>query len=254
MAVRHRSDITARVAVLQRGWARPGTIFTQGLTYAHGSLWESVGLYGASGLRQIGLPDLRQRWSAPLPGRLFGEGLCPSVAGLWQLTWREGVAVCWDPMRRCVREEISYDREGWGACTTPLGVLTSDGTDELVVRDPDTLRPSRTLRVRAARRPVFGLNDLEWAHGRIWANVHGRDCIVGIEPDTGAVTDLVDARGLRRHAEGALDVFTGLAHDPRSGLFYVTGRCWPRMFAVRFAVLDHHPVDLDLPAAPVGVS
>jgi glutaminyl-peptide cyclotransferase len=247
----HR-DITARVAVLHRGWARPGTSFTQGLAIAQGSLWESVGLYGASGLRQLGLPDLRPRWSATLPDRLFGEGICRSTAGLWQLTWREGAAVCWDPVHRCVREEVAYDREGWGACTTPRGVLTSDGTSELVVRDPDTLRPLQALEVRAAGRPVFGLNDLEWALGRIWANVHGRDCVVGIDPDTGSVTDLVDARGLRQHAGTGLDVLNGLAHDPRSGFFYVTGKRWPRMFAVQFAVVDHHPgVDLDLPTTPV---
>jgi glutamine cyclotransferase len=245
-------DITARVAVLQRGWARPRTSFTQGLTIAHGSLWESVGLYGASGLRQLGLPDLRPRWSVALPDRFFGEGLCLSVAGLWQLTWREGVAVCWDPVHRCMREEVAYDREGWGACSAPLGVLTSDGTSELVVRDPGTLRPLRAIEVRAGGRPVFGLNDLEWAHGRIWANVYGRDCLVGIDPDTGAVTDLVDARGLRPHAGTGLPVFNGLAHDPRSGLFYVTGKCWPRMFAVRFAVADQLPApDIELPSAPV---
>lgn len=238
--------------VVVREWARPQTVFTQGLSVAFGSLWESMGLYGASGIRQLGRDGSTPRWTGWLPDRMFGEGICPSPSGLWQLTWRESVAVRWDVSRRRISGEVGYDRDGWGACLSPLGVLTSDGSSELVVRDPFTLGVRRIVEITSAGRPVFGLNDLEWATGRIWANIYGLDCYVGIDPSDGSVTDLVDARELRvRATERATEVLNGLAYARSTASFYATGKGWPRLFEIDFAAADFDPLEtFELPAAP----
>lgn len=247
----HRTPRPWTVSV-RRAWPRPAEAFTQGLCLAHGRLWESTGIYGRSSLHELcpgtGVP----RWSGALPGAMFGEGVCPAPAGMWQLTWREGVAVQWDLRDRRIRGETHYDREGWGACGSPLGVITSDGGDELVVRDPLSLRERRVITVTSMGRPVFGLNDLDWAAGRIWANVHGLDCYLGIDPDDGSVTDLVDARVLRSMLASDSDqVLNGLAHTGCAGSFYVTGKCWTRLFEVVLVVSDLDPPDaFDLPTAP----
>ena len=77
----------------------------------------------------------------------------------------------------------------------PAGeVVTSDGSSELVRRDPVTLEPRAVVHVRCQGRRVRWLNDLAWAGGLVWANVLGTTCIAGIDLETGEVTDVVDAR------------------------------------------------------------
>ena len=74
----------------------PGRGFTQGLIEQDGTVWESTGLYGSSALCRYRLGDERAERSAALPADLFGEGICRAGDVIWQLTWRERVALRWD--------------------------------------------------------------------------------------------------------------------------------------------------------------
>ncbi len=49
-----------------------------------------------------------------------------------------------------------------GICAAEGYVLTSDGTSELVRRDPATLAPLEVIRVRLDGERVMDLNDLQW--------------------------------------------------------------------------------------------
>ena len=136
--------------------------------------------------------------------------------------------------------------------TAARGVVASDHVIE-AVRDSARRRWCQARsQVSSAGRPVFGLNDLEWATGRIWANVYGLDCYVGIDPSDGSVTDLVDARELRvRATERATEVLNGLAYARSTASFYATGKGWPRLFEIDFAAADFDPLEtFELPAAP----
>ncbi|CAE8674658.1 unnamed protein product, partial [Polarella glacialis] len=70
--------------------------FTQGLLWINGSLYESTGLYGKSGVREIRLTDdgraevVRQSRLGP---KDFGEGLVHSGGQLLQLLWHQGEGV-----------------------------------------------------------------------------------------------------------------------------------------------------------------
>jgi glutaminyl-peptide cyclotransferase len=225
--------VRVRKVVVHRRLPHAREIFTQGLTFAYGTLWESAGLYGRSGLRELRLPEGAEHWTGPLPDHLFGEGIVRAPTGIWQLTWREGVALRWDTGTRRISAEVPYDREGWGACLCPEGVVTSDGSDELVIRDPARLTPQRTVAVRLDGRPVTGLNDLEWSAGRVWATVFGADRYLGVDLADGTVTDTVDATELRRmDATRGADVLNGIA--AADGFFYVTGKRWSTLFEVTF--------------------
>ena len=82
--------------------------------------------------------------------------------------------------------------------------------------------------------PVTELNELECADGQVWANVWGTSQIVRIDPTTGAVTAVVDARGLLDPAELAdAGVLNGIAYLG-DGEFLLTGKNWPTMFRVQF--------------------
>lgn len=212
----------------------PGRGFTQGLIVADGTVWESTGGYGQSALHRYEFGAQRPEGHAPLPPELFGEGICRAGAYLWQLTWRERVALRWDARSLDLLGTIRFNREGWGICAADGFVLTSDGSSELVRRDPATLEPLQVIRVHLDGERLAGLNDLDWAAGRVWANLFGKRYLAGIDPGSGAVTDLVDAKAvMERHWGDPEAVLNGVAALPGAGEFLLTGKGWRSMYHVR---------------------
>jgi glutaminyl-peptide cyclotransferase len=224
-----------RLTVLRR-LPHPGRGFTQGLIAADGVVWESTGQYGESTLRRYRLGAPQADAAVDLPPELFGEGICRVGRHLWQLTWKERVALRWDPERLDLLDTVAYNREGWGICHTGSSVLTSDGSSELVRRDPRTLAPLGLVVARFGGQRVGGLNDLEWAGGRVWANVAPRACLAGIDPATGEVTDIVDAGAVReRHRRDPQAILNGVTALPGTGEFLLTGKGWDWLYHVRLA-------------------
>jgi glutamine cyclotransferase len=138
----------------------------------------------------------------------------------------------------------------------PAGeVVTSDGTSELVRRDPMTLEPHAVVRVHCRGHRVRWLNDLAWAGGLIWANVLGTTCIAGVDLASGEVTDVVDARAAReRHGDPEL-VMNGIASMGETGEFLLTGKGWRSIRHVRLvAARERRQVDRMLagPSSPYG--
>jgi len=128
---------------------------------------------------------------------------------------------------------VRYNREGWGICAADGQIFTSDGSTELVRRDPRTLAPLGTIVVTLYDDRVMGLNDLEWAAGRVWANVFGRPYLLGIDPGSGAVTDIVDAGAVMERHRDAGAVLNGIAALPAAGEFLLTGKLWRSVYHVR---------------------
>ena len=215
-----------RVQVLRR-LPHPGRGFTQGLIVTGGTVWESTGQYGESALRRYPLGASEPEACAALPPELFAEGICLAGGAIWQLTWQERTALRWHPDSLQLLATISYNREGWGICEAGEYLMTSDGSSELIRRDPQTLASLGMVRVRCEGERVAGLNDLAWAGGRIWANILGRPYLAGIDPGSGEVTDIVDARRLgERHRRDPQAVLTGIAALPADGEFLLTGKGW----------------------------
>jgi glutaminyl-peptide cyclotransferase len=226
-----------------RRYPHPGLGFTQGLIAGTGSasqtaIWESTGLYGQSALCRYRLGQLQPQQRSPLPPHMFAEGICRVGDGayIWQLTWQDRVALRWDARTLELVDQVPYNREGWGICSTTGGesVITSDGSGELVHRDPDTLSPLRVISVRLGGERILGLNDLAWSAGRVWANVLGTNCLAGIDPGTGEVTDVVDAgRASERHWGDPQALMNGIAALPRDGEFLLTGKTWRAIRHIR---------------------
>ncbi len=224
-----------RLTVLRR-LAHPGQGFTQGLITDGGTVWESTGQYGQSALCRYRLGADQPEAVATLPAELFAEGICRIGDYLWQLTWRERVALRWDLRSLELQETISYNREGWGICNAGSYVLTSDGSSELVRRDPRTLLPLGLVKVACDGRRVGGLNDLEWAGGRVWANVLPTSYLAGIDPDSGEVVDIIDGRAAaERHSRDPQALLNGISALPAAGEFLLTGKTWRHLYHVRLA-------------------
>ncbi|HVL85220.1 MAG TPA: glutaminyl-peptide cyclotransferase [Pseudonocardia sp.] len=212
------------------------TAFTQGLELAGGVLYEGTGLAGESQLRELDPATGAVRRAVPLPGELFGEGITVVGDRIWQLTWRDGVALEWDRARLRLLRQVPMAGEGWGLCFDGARLVRSDGTATLRFHDPSTFAQTGSVAVTLDGAPLAALNELECVDGQVWANVWRTDRIVRIDPADGRVTAEVDAAGLldARRREGT-DVLNGIAALPGAGerRYLLTGKYWPAMFRVR---------------------
>jgi glutaminyl-peptide cyclotransferase len=221
--------------------------YTQGLLWEDDAFVESAGGYGRSWVRRWRPGQERPLAETRLPDDVFAEGVAVVGESLIQLTWREGVAFYRD--RRTLEEEgrVAYQGEGWGLCYDGERLIMSDGTDTLTERDPSSFAPVRRIAVRAGNSPVPNLNELECAEGWVFANLYGTDDIARIDRATGLVSAVIDASGLLTPEEraGGAEVLNGIAYNPESETFYLTGKLWPRLFEVAFEPIAAAPVHPD---------
>jgi len=223
-----------RVEVIASYPHDPGA-FTQGLLYHDGVLYESTGLEGESTLRRVDLKTGRVLQTVALPPPLFAEGLALAPQGLIQVTWQNDTGFVYDPATLALRRQFKYAGDGWGLCYDGTSLAMTDGSDTLAFRAPDTFAVQRSVRVVMNGTPLRSINELECADRSVYANVWHKDFIVRIDPATGVVQERIDAAGLLTESEAAgADVLNGIAYDPADGLFYITGKRWPKLFKVRF--------------------
>lgn len=210
--------------------------FTQGLVWHEGTFYESAGLYTQSDVRQVD-PEtgevLRQR---DLPNTFFAEGLALVDDRLIQITWQEYTAFVYDRDTFEPVGEFTYDTEGWGLCYDGARLIMSDGTANLYFRDPQTFELLDTVEVRVAGQPQVYLNELECVGDRVYANIWTTDYILIIDPSNGRAEGVIYAGELLtpQEAAGGADVLNGIAYNPETERFYITGKKWPKLFEVTF--------------------
>ena len=229
------SDVSSlRVEVL-REIPHDTSAFTQGLLWHEGKLYESTGQYGESDLRRVDPTSGAVERRIDLALSIFGEGLARVGRRLIQLTWKSEIALVYDLDTFESQDEFSYAGEGWGLSFDGRRLIMSDGSARLSFRDPQTFDETGSLRVTLRGLTFRNLNELEWAEDSIYANVWLQDVIVRIDPQSGEVTGLIDAVDLLSPSESrGVDVLNGIAYNPESRTFYITGKLWPKMFEVRF--------------------
>lgn len=211
--------------------------FTQGLLLHDGSFYESTGQYGASTLREVDPISGAVLRQVALPPEYFAEGLALVDDRLIQLTWREGVAFVYDLATFALIHRYSYDGEGWGLCYDGDALYMTDGSSTLFVRDPATFALLASRPVTLAGAPVANLNELACVGDYVYANVWYSDEIMRIRKATGMIDAVIDASELLTAEERAAlapgAVLNGIAYDPDTGHFYLTGKYWPKLFEVR---------------------
>ncbi len=208
--------------------------FTQGLIHVEGHLFEGTGRYGESALRRVDLATGRVEQETRLEPRLFGEGITMWRGRIVQLTWRERLGLIYDAVTFQRQGTFRFEGEGWGITHDGRHWILSDGTARLRFLDPESHRVVRRLRVHEGDRPIRYLNELEYVAGEVWANLWGRDLIVRIAPESGAVTGYIDLSGLYPPAErlGPEAVLNGIAYDAETDRLFVTGKYWPRLYQI----------------------
>jgi glutamine cyclotransferase len=211
----------------------PGA-FTQGLAIDAGRLYEGTGQYGASSVRRVDLASGRPEEQRALGPSYFGEGIAILDGLLYQLTWKNGVAVVFDLDTFEVVRSMPYSGEGWGLTHDGRELIMSDGSATIRFRDPQTFAVTREIEVRDNGVPVPMLNELEYIDGEIWANIWYDDRIVRIAPADGAVLGYVDLANLYpRSARSSEAVLNGIAYDAAAKRLFVTGKNWPQLYEIR---------------------
>ena len=216
-------------------YASDAEAFTQGLIYLDGNLYESTGLYGQSSLRIVDLESGEVLKKVDLSSEDFGEGLTVWEDTLVQLTWREGRGYVYDLEDFSLEKQFNYDTEGWGLTHDGKQLIMSDGTSTLYFLDPESFQVKDSVTVTYQGEEIVRLNELEYIHEEVYANIWQTDYIVRINPESGQVTGWIDLSGILPVEEYTHDtgVLNGIAYDPVTDRLFITGKRWPSIFEIK---------------------
>jgi glutaminyl-peptide cyclotransferase len=210
--------------------------FTEGLFYLNGFLYESTGLEQHSSIRKVRLDTGQVLRKIDIPAQYFGEGIVNWNGHLISLTWKSHIGFVFDLATFKLQRQFHYAGEGWALTQDGKQIIMSDGTSELRLLDPSTLKETRRIQVTLDGKPIRNVNELEWVKGEIYANVWQTNWIIRIDPGSGHVVGLIDLAGLLSPADrvaGGTDVLNGIAYDATGDRLFVTGKNWPKLFEIR---------------------
>lgn len=210
--------------------------YTEGFLYADGLFYEGTGIEGRSRIVATDPRTGTEVRSHSISPSLFGEGIVDWGPLLYEWTWRTGTGFVYDRATFHLIRQFTYTGEGWGMTHNDREIITSDGTDTLRFRNPQTFAETRHIVVTDNGQPVQNLNELEWVKGEIYANVWHSDRIAKISPKTGVVLGWIDLSGILSVAMKPSDqeaVLNGIAYDAQHDRLFVTGKEWPLIFEIK---------------------
>jgi glutamine cyclotransferase len=211
------------------------TSYTEGFLYLNGLFYEGTGVVGRSAVMAIdpATGTVKQRHDVPPP--YFGEGIVDWGPYLYEWTWTTHLCFVYDRQSMKVVKQFVYTGEGWGMTRTQTELITSDGTDTLRFRNPATFNETRHIVVKDDGEAISQLNELEFIHGEIFANVWHSNRIARISPKDGHVIAWIDLKGLVPVVLnlGPESVLNGIAYDAQHDRIFVTGKQWPTIFEIK---------------------
>jgi glutamine cyclotransferase len=227
---------------------RPQGLFTQGLIFYNGHLYESTGLYEKSALHSYPASELEHQGGLGTEAQLnlapevFAEGLAQAGDLLYLLTWQEGLVYKVDPKILEIIETIRQPIEGWGLAFDGQFLWRSDGSSRLQKHQTGDFMPvGPPLEVKDGPDQVSQLNELEWdpRSGLMLANIWHTDLVAAIDLNTGQVEYYLDLGQIasKERSQGGNSseaVANGLAIDDQ-GRLWVTGKFWPQIYQIDYS-------------------
>lgn len=211
--------------------------YTQGLFYLDGYLYEGTGREGFSSIRmmQVETGNVLQRHD--LPAEYFGEGITDWGSNLLELTWKSHICFVYDRISFRLVRTFHYEGEGWGLTHDRKHLIMSDGTSKLRFLDPNSFKEIKRLTVTYKGKPVVNLNELEYIHGKVFANIWMSDRIAIISPKTGRVVNWIDLSHIfpGRDSSNMNAVLNGIAYDESGDRIFITGKLWAKLFEIKLA-------------------
>ncbi|WP_166641849.1 glutaminyl-peptide cyclotransferase [Pedobacter duraquae] len=229
---------------VQNSFPHDSSLFTEGLFIKDGLMYESTGapVEFPDTRSEIGLIDLKTGKFSPkieIDRKIyFGEGIAMLNNKLYQLTYKNQQGFIYDAKSYQRLRDFKYaNAEGWGLTTDGKSLIMSDGTANLTWIDPNTLKPLKTLQVTERGVALSQINELEYAHDLIYANVWQTNYIVQIDPKNGQVLGKMDlssvvAEQLKDNPDA--QELNGIAFDTDKHKFYITGKMWSKVYELDF--------------------
>lgn len=224
-------------------FAHDTTSFTEGLMVHKGQLFESTGHTDSyeSSRSLFGIVDKssgRITIKAEIDkSKYFGEGIVFLKDKVYQLTDTTRIGFIYDTTNFKKTGEFHYEGDGWGLTTNGSHLIMSNGSSNIIYRDPTTFRTVKTLNVTDNNGPVSNINELEQINGFIYANQWLTDYILKIDTSSGKVLGRLDLSPLKAAAKlaypGAVET-NGIAFDAAVDKIYVTGKLWPFIYEIKF--------------------
>lgn len=224
------------------------TAFTQGFLFRDGRFYEGTGApantHYTSSIRisdpKTGVIEKKIEQGTAF----FGEGITILDNLLYQLTWQNKKIFVYDANTLTKIKEYDWNGEGWGIANDGKQLFISDGTSNIAVVDPTTMRVVQLIHIYDHNGPVDNINELEYIDGYLYANQWETNYILKIDLSTGKVVGRADFEGiLATNTRENLNqikyqnkdaVLNGIAYDSTSKSIYITGKLWPHIFEIKW--------------------
>ena len=209
--------------------------FTQGFVLHRGLLYESSGLYGQSSIQIRRFHSMKLLKEYKLPKQYFAEGITILNNKLYQLTYKSRTGFVYDAQTLKLEKTFHYKTEGWGLTNDGKNLIMSDGSATLTFINPKTFQVIKNLTVHVGNKKITRINELETIHGKIYANIWGKDVIAIILPKDGALLGLINLKGINPNPAKLKGdfVLNGIAYNKAQNTLLVTGKCWPSIFEIK---------------------
>ncbi|TCV91644.1 glutamine cyclotransferase [Luteibacter rhizovicinus] len=208
--------------------------FTEGFFLANGVIYESTGLLGRSAVKKVDPVSGTPIASVAIPTDAFGEGMALLHHRLYQVSYKDSPVFVYDAESLAKIETLSLPGGGWGMTSDGTRLIMSDGSPRIRFFD-ERMRETGAMTVTDGEHPVEWLNELEWVHGDLFANVWPTNRIAWIDGQSGKVKGWVDISQLTSlvDASDADSVPNGIAYNKQHDTLLVTGKNWPNVYEIR---------------------
>ena len=213
-----------------------GAIFTQGFEEENGIIFESAGQKGESRVIKHILGSKKPIQEHLNENDVFGEGLTILNGKVYQLTWQNKKALIYNASDLKLEKELSYPtelKEGWGICNDGTNFFaTGDSTAGCLYNLTPDFKLIKILPIVGNKKIYYQANELEFANGKIYANIWKENIIIVINPKTGQVTNYYDLSEIAsKNQTDQENVLNGIAHLS-GNTFLITGKNWTKTYKV----------------------
>lgn len=218
--------------------AHDTSYFTEGFEFYAGRLLESTGLNGKSKLVQYDPATGKVDKEVVLDAKYFGEGITVLRDTVYQLTYREGVVHVYNAKTFKKIKELPYTNgEGWGLTNDGTHLIGTNSGNSLFYYQPGTFKLLKSVGITENGEPAVNINELEYINGFVYANQWQYNYILKIDPSKGEVVAKMDLTPLVTQEKAAnpnAEFLNGIAYNPETKKFYVTGKNWSKIYELQF--------------------
>jgi len=210
--------------------------FVEGLEFLGDVLYEGTGNNGDSYIFNYKPAENKVIQSLKIDDNYFGEGITILNDKIYQLTYKTKIGFIYDLKSfKKIGEFTFTSEEGWGLTNDGKNLIMSDGTSKINYINPTDFKIVNSIEVCDNKGTIDNINELEYVDGVIYSNIWTKNTILKIDAKTGKVLAYINMESLLSKINTtSIDVLNGIAYNRGEDLFYVTGKYWPKLFAVKF--------------------